>query len=208
MRGFNILAYINRKEEQYEDNTITNMDNRTLMSVALEKYKTMVAKGAWMQKSKEELEFIALKNELELARKQLVQKPLKQQGNTKKADKGGPKNDGEWAWKSIAPKAGELHHKKFRGKDYIYCPHHGDTKWVLKVNLQGVDHATGCRAKNKPNGSAGMTATTGGSTATGTPTKTPTKRDVVIARALANVMMDEDLSAITEDENIAGPEKE
>jgi hypothetical protein len=37
------------------------------------------------------------------------------------------------------------------GKAYIHCPHHGDTKWVLKVNQQGVEHKTGCRMMAEAN---------------------------------------------------------
>jgi hypothetical protein len=46
------------------------------MALALDKYKTLVEKKQWKKKSKEQLEFLALKSELELARKQLVQNPL------------------------------------------------------------------------------------------------------------------------------------
>jgi hypothetical protein len=196
--------YIGRKEEEYEDKTIATMSNKSLMEMALEKYKTLNEKGLWKKKTKEQLEFIALKSELETARKQLVQKPLRE---TKKAvqSKQGPRNDGEWAWKSVAPKEGESHAKAYKGKDYVYCPHHGDTKWVLKVNNKGVEHNTGCRAKQQANSgsSVSMTASTKGSTAS--PAKTPSKpdRDMVIAKALAAVYEDE-LSALTE-ENIATP---
>jgi hypothetical protein len=58
----------------------------------------------------------------------------------------------KFEWKTIAPKDGEPHEKRFEGKDYIYCPRHGRIKWVLK---QG--HAGGCR--NAPN-AAKDTATT------------------------------------------------
>ena len=35
--------------------------------------------------------------------------------------------------------AGEPQAKTVNNKDYIYCPHHSDTKWVLKVNSEGTD---------------------------------------------------------------------
>jgi hypothetical protein len=203
--------YIARKEEEYEDKTITTLDNKELMEMAHEKYKTLVEKKMWKKKTKEQLEFIALKSELEVARRQIVQKPAKEKKQT--PAKPGPRNDGEWAWKAIPPaKEGESHAKSYKGKEYIYCPHHGDTKWVLKVNNKGIEHATGCRARQNGGSSISMTASTKQSTVTSpgaskatTPGKKP-DRDMVIAKALAAVYEDE-LSALTE-ENIAAPEKD
>jgi hypothetical protein len=43
------------------------------------------------------------------------------------------------------------HKKTVNGKAYIHCPHHGDTKWVLKVNQQGFEHKTGCRMMAEAN---------------------------------------------------------
>ena len=125
--------YIARKEEQYEDGTINDVTNLTVMKIALEKYKMLVDKGVWKKKTDTQLEFIALKSKLEQTERKLVQKNKTKPVNNA-AKKDGPKNDGEWEWKTIAPKAGEPTHKKFRGNEYIYCPHHGNTKWVLKVN--------------------------------------------------------------------------
>lgn len=212
------VAYIGRKEEMYEDNTIANLDNRTLMAMALEKYKTLVDKVVWMKKSKEELDFIALRSELEQTRKQLTQRPpsgARRSGTSDRStgsagsnsSRQGPKNDGEWAWKSIAPKDGEPKTKQFRGKKYIYCPHHGDTKWVLEVNNKGIVHATGCRAANRSE--SGSTATTDSGSSSRSPYRTPTKGDMAVARALASVMEDE-MSKVTdtalEDEDIGAPE--
>jgi hypothetical protein len=65
------------------------------------------------------------------------------------------RNTGDFAWKSVAPKAGEAHEKTVKGKDYIYCPHHGDTKWALKISLlAGIEHKTGCRKMAEANAQA------------------------------------------------------
>jgi hypothetical protein len=125
-----------------------------------------------------------------------LMKPLAKKEEVKK----GPKNDGAWAWKAVAPKEGEPHKKTFRGKKYIYCPRHGDTKWVLEVNNKGIEHATGCRAK--VDGDTVAMSSTSGSTPSKSVFKTPTKRDQMIAEALANVMEQEGISAVTEDEDI------
>jgi len=137
-----------RVEDDYEDGRLTQqLTSDRLMQMALQKYKTISNKGQWMQKSDEELEFIAMQSEL----KQLRQNPTKvkakpQGGGTKKSDSSkANRNTGKFAWKGLAPKAGEPHEKTVDGKAYIYCPHHQSTKWVLKVNLQGVEHKTGCR---------------------------------------------------------------
>jgi hypothetical protein len=46
----------------------------------------------------------------------------------------------------VAPSGGQPKSKKFDGKDYIYCPDHSHTKWVLKEG-----HKDGCTsAPEKP----------------------------------------------------------
>ena len=150
-------------------------------------------KKAWGKKTKEELEFIVMKAELEQAKKSLNQRPRRTNDNPRT----GPKNDGAWAWKSVARKEGEEHSKKFRGKDYIYCPHHGDTKWVLKVNNGGTDHATGCRIAAAANQQ--QVALTS-SQDTKVDKRPPTKNEV-LAKALANVMEEQ----MEDDEDIAAP---
>jgi hypothetical protein len=156
------VKYINRKEDEYEDGTIT-LTGQQLMQMALEKYKNMVAKKQWLKKTDEELEFIAMQTEL----KQLKQNPPSKQktrtptGKTddKKDGKKTNRNTGSFAWKGVVPKAGEAHEKTMNGKAYIYCPHHGDTKWVLKVSVAGIEHKTGCRKMAESIQGGGTTAT-------------------------------------------------
>jgi len=109
-------------------NTIKSSTNTELMTLALEKCKNLNEKKLWKKKLKNKLEFIALmalKAELLAAKKKLVQNPpQKQQPKSKK----GLINDGTWAWKLMTPETGEPHTKSLQGKDYIYCPHHGETK--------------------------------------------------------------------------------
>jgi hypothetical protein len=65
---------------------------------------------------------------------------------SKKKGKGKVRDDTKWAWKDVAPSAGQPVEKTFDGKEYIFCPHHPTTKWVLKKG-----HETGCTLdpKNK-----------------------------------------------------------
>lgn len=72
---------------------------------------------------------MAMKAELEQAKKQLTQWPPRNPNRRKPLteERTGPKNDDDWAWKSIAPKDGESRIRTFRGKACIHCPHHGET---------------------------------------------------------------------------------
>ncbi|KAL3924047.1 MAG: hypothetical protein SGARI_006107 [Bacillariaceae sp.] len=181
------VDYIADHEAQFEDGRITTVSNTTLMHTALQKYKTLVDKGVWQQKSKQELEFIAMMTQWEDAKKKLVPK---KKGNTKTT--GNRNNAG-----SIAPTGNEPTERTFRGKKYIYCDH-GETKWVLEEK-RGVKHIHSC---TKLNGSTSDTASSSGSETKATP-----KKQSAWNKALAAVQ--EDVSAVTEadveDENI-GPE--
>jgi hypothetical protein len=41
------------------------------------------------------------------------------------------KNDDEYAWKDVAPKAGEPNKKRANGKDYFWCTRHKQPQWTL-----------------------------------------------------------------------------
>ena len=143
--------YIKRKQESYEDGTIAQLDDAQLMSLALERYKILHDdKKVWMEKSEDQLEILAMKAEINRLRQN---PPTKKQAKEKvPAEK---KNaDAKWAWKLVAPKSGEPHEKAFEGKDYIYCPHHQTTKWVLKINRKGKVHSENCEARNDAGSSA------------------------------------------------------
>ncbi|CAB9526634.1 unknown protein [Seminavis robusta] len=135
------VKYIARKQEEYEDGSI-NMTPERLMNLALEKYKILVSKKAWMKKTEEEMEIMVLKAEISQLRKTPSATGSSQQKKAATPRQG--KDDDKYAWKQVAPKAGEPQEKKVNGKEYIYCPHHQTTKWVLKVNNKGVEHRTGC----------------------------------------------------------------
>jgi len=139
------VNYIIRKEEEYADGMLVDFTKDKLMKMAHERFKSRNEKNMWMQKSEQELEFLALKAELDATKKKLMQK--KATGTRAKAQfKRKPwANEGEFAWKAIGLKAGEPHEKQVKGKTYVYCPHHGDTKWVLKEK-RGIAHLEKCYA--------------------------------------------------------------
>jgi hypothetical protein len=157
-KGFQ--AYMRRKEENYEDGGLQITDEQ-LMSIALERYKILHDdKKVWMKKTQDEIEFIAMQNEVTKLRQN---PPTKKQVSGKDDSKLPPvrENDPRWAWKLVAPKAGEAQKKVFQGKTYIFCPFHNTTKWVLETNRRGKDHATNCedrvKAANSTGGSTGST---------------------------------------------------
>ena len=116
------------------------------MTLAEEKYKTLKLKGLWDAPTKEEASIVAMKaalamkTEMEGASEFLALKAevAKLKGKSGKGRKG--EKDNDWAWKLVAPTGSQPKEKSFRGKQYIYCMFHGDTKWVLKEK-----HAKGCR---------------------------------------------------------------
>jgi hypothetical protein len=139
--------YMKFKEDMYLNRSL-NMTVEELMRSALERFKTIGAD--WGKKSEAELEFIAMQSELKQLQQNAIKKAPqkaneKEKRGTSDSNEKGNRNTGKFAWKGVAPKNGESHEKTVNGKVYIYCPHHGDTKWVLKTNLKGIDQKTGCR---------------------------------------------------------------
>jgi hypothetical protein len=135
------VEYIRAKKNDVFDGTITDMDYQDLMNIAGEKYKIMNTTGEWHTATDSTnttedhlLALTAAIKELQLTKKKV-------QGSTKskaKDNKDNKSND-KWKWKEIAPKDNESHHKTVNGKDYVYCPHHNTTKWVLAEK-----HKDGC----------------------------------------------------------------
>lgn len=127
-----------------------------LMVTAAERYK--ILQPQWLRATDQQMELINMRAEIISQRAEIQQ--LRQNPPKRPATKGAtgaakktrftPK---DFAWKEVAPAPGGPQDKEMNGKQYIYCPHHGKTKWVLKINHAGVDHRTGCTkapAKHHP----------------------------------------------------------
>ncbi len=186
--------YTKRKEEDYHDPTLATVEltYQGLMAAAHEKYKIIDGQHKWLKKSDAQLEFIAMKAEFAATKKKLQQNDHQTGtgggGGGQPPKRNGPRpNEGKWAWKGLAPKTGEPHEKKVDDKWYLYCPHHGPTKWVLKINRQGIDHATGCRA------AAEAAQGAGGAEAETPAVEERSSDDLRMARALAMIMATENL---------------
>ena len=139
------VKYIRMKEDDWEDGTTVTLETAALMRMAEEKYKTMKLKKTWNGTTKEDANIIAMKAEIhdmtELTALRAEVASLKNDSDKKFRKK---RDTGEWSWKSVAPTGAQPKEKTFKGKVYVYCMFHGDTKWVLKAN-----HVGGCR--NDPN---------------------------------------------------------
>jgi hypothetical protein len=116
-----------------------NMSLKQYMTSCLTKYKTLRMKGVWEAPSPEQEQIIALTAAVSSLRTKAANKT----GNnaktntsnkpTKKGDKTPSKtrNDGIFAWKDMAPGAGEPTSKVINGKTYYWCTHHPTPMWAL-----------------------------------------------------------------------------
>jgi hypothetical protein len=119
------------------------MQPKTFMMLALNKYETISKMGQWNAKTQEQEQIIALTaklgkikdDNLHLARSikskaNRTSKQDKKKGAGKGSNKGKSKNNskktcsGEWEWKNHVPSGNDPKHKKFKGKDYYWCPTH------------------------------------------------------------------------------------
>jgi hypothetical protein len=160
----------------WEKPTSDDWSNEQVMNFAEEKYHTIVQKGEWKVPTKQSEEIIALTARLDQAEASLKKRKLDQvaSNSTPRKRSATDGDNDKFAWKNVAPGDGEPHEKTVGKKIYVYCPHHGDLKWVLKSG-----HAGGC---NKA-----PTATT-----TTTPNKPAADPSVVTAVVAALVGITED----------------
>lgn len=139
------VEYIRTKESAVFDNSIVDMEPSHLMVIAEDKYKIMLLRGEWKMTGTGNTATPAADEHI-VALQAAVQALTEQV--SRRSDRRAPKvkpgnpvssNNGQWAWKEIAPKEGETHLKTVNSKEYVYCPHHTTTKWVLASK-----HKDGC----------------------------------------------------------------
>jgi hypothetical protein len=187
--------YMKDKENKWEDHTIEEMTPETLMTLAEEKFKTLAQKkmhrAPLMTPGKEDSSIIALQAKVKEMLALQADMPGQHDG-TKKKKSGKSRDTGEWAWKTVAPTGNQSKEKTFKGKEYLYCPNHGETKWVLKIN-----HADGCRNAPAGNVKAATPPATGGTRGT---MASPSKKQLQYAAAFVAAM--EEVESEPEDENI------
>jgi hypothetical protein len=125
------VEYIVTKESAVLDNTIADLEPRELMILAEEKYKIMVLRGEWTATSGRggtttDEHIVALKAEIEGLKASMKKAP-----NNNATSGAASTNTGKWKWKDSAPKGQEPKFKTFEGREYVHCPNHKSTKWVL-----------------------------------------------------------------------------
>jgi hypothetical protein len=142
------VEYIRTKEAAVFDNSIVDMEPTQLMIIAEDKYKIMTLRGEWKATTSSSTStttddhIVALQAAVQALTEQSarngsnINKSSERNGKGKKVK---TTNTGQWAWKDVAPKEGESLFKTVGGKEYVYCPHHATTKWVLAHK-----HKDGC----------------------------------------------------------------
>jgi hypothetical protein len=113
------------------------MTLKDYMASCLTKYKTLKMKGLWEAPSPEQEQIMALTAAVSSLRAK-ANKPGKPKATGKdirapgtNPDKDKLKHGGKFAWKDLAPKAGESHTKSMMGKMYYWCTHHPNPMWAL-----------------------------------------------------------------------------
>ena len=140
------VAYIERKEEEYEEGLVTTPD--ALMTLAANKYKVRVRKGEWNAKSSEEQKILALEAKLQQIQRKAP--PAKgKPGNPKdkkkgfQKDKNKDKKDPKPAWmlkKDDLATQGKS--ETVDDKEYWWCD---------ALNCWCRHHPSKCRAKDPKN---------------------------------------------------------
>ena len=131
--------YINRKEEQYTDGTLS-FTAKELAIVAQQKYALMKTKGTFMKSQAIDHEIVAMRAEMVRLKGSLALSPKVEQVGTEKTGAGTNKQrqKQDEAWKKVPPKEGEPQTKKIKKKDFHWCEHH--MAWTVHL-------PTDCRLK-------------------------------------------------------------
>ena len=148
----NFVAYINRKQDEYNEGNSNQMDANRLMQLAENKYKTMVESDQWGAESEEQQQLLALTAKLEQMNKskgkstsykdKLVKGSAQSKSKAKSSTKQKKKDKDKEipAWKKKAPKENESKEKDKDGKHYYWCPYH---------KLWSIHKPEDCRKKQR-----------------------------------------------------------
>jgi hypothetical protein len=105
----------------------TNMTLKEYMASACTKYQTLIMKGLWESPSPEQEQIIALTAAVSSLKSRTGKAPGGRAVTGKQRDQVTPRRSGprkkerDYAWKDIAPKAGDPNKKQVKGKDYFWC---------------------------------------------------------------------------------------
>jgi hypothetical protein len=128
---------VKRAEDNYNEGT--NITPEELMTLADNKYQSLIDLGTWLQQNEDQKRIVAMAAQiqsLEKSKTTTIKKDGKKGAasskNPKKnkKDKNSKKN-AKFAWKYEAPKTGQPNKKETKGTKWYFCPHHGDHgMWV------------------------------------------------------------------------------
>ena len=153
------VDYIEKQKDKFDEDIEVTV--KTLMQVALIKFKDRKRSEKWQAPSIEETEIVALKAEIGELKKASAATPspgkAKKQGGSAKADSKKSKQTRadrfatKYAWKLTPPAEGEPTTKEVEKKTYHFCPHHNDDKgaWVIFLPSK-CDRRDSKKNKDKP----------------------------------------------------------
>jgi hypothetical protein len=112
------------------------MTLKEYMASACTKYQMLIMKGLWESPSPEQEQIIALTAAVSSLKSRTGKAPggraVTGKQRVQVTPRSGPlKNEGDYAWKDIAPKAGDLDKKQVKGKDCFWCTRHKQPQWTL-----------------------------------------------------------------------------
>ena len=125
-------SYINQKEEQYTDGTLS-LTAQELAIVAQQRYVLMKTKGIFMKSQVIEHEIVTMRAKMVQLKGKLALSKNVEQAGTKKTGEGTNKQrqKRDVAWKKVPPKAVEPLTKKIRNKDFHWCKRH--MEWTVHL---------------------------------------------------------------------------
>jgi hypothetical protein len=148
-------TWVKRAEDNY--NKGTNITPEELMTLADNKYQSLIDSGTWLQQTEDQKRIVAMAAQiqsLEKSKTTTVKKDGKKGANTSKnpkknkKDKNSKKN-AKYAWKYEAPKTGQPNKKEIKGTKWYFCPHHGDHGMWVKHTLQRCEIRKKLEAEGK-----------------------------------------------------------
>lgn len=120
--------------QRYLDNDLPDLDSKTFMTRAADKYKQRLEAGVWLQPTPEQKQIVALSAELDKMKKK---RNDKQRGSKTKEDESGANDEkkrksknhkvskkGYPDWKLQPPNSGDPETKTVKDKIFHWCPHH------------------------------------------------------------------------------------
>ena len=125
--------YMEIQKDNYNDG-VRDLSPNKLMELAGNKYKSLLEEDIWQAPTARDKEIIALRAQVAELKTVPSTKGNSKDAEPKKKKGAGNKKADKWAWKTVPPKTGEAHTKKFGDKTYHWCPKH--ESWTVHTPEQ------------------------------------------------------------------------